>query len=113
MRIRGGLITAIYEKALVLSNDERRNRQTGDIVNLMSIDATRMQDLCTYGLMTISGPFQVYCLLLVQHTRKFQSSFYLIDHPSSCLSVQSHWCCDLCWRLSDCAYHSRDHLTCE
>jgi len=57
MRIRAGLVTAIYKKALVLSSDER-GRATGDIVNLMSVDATRMQDLCTYGIIAISGPYQ-------------------------------------------------------
>jgi len=58
MRVRAGLVTSIYAKALVLSNDER-NRASGDIVNLMSVDATRLQDLCTFGLIVISGPLQV------------------------------------------------------
>ncbi|EPQ56430.1 multidrug resistance-associated ABC transporter [Gloeophyllum trabeum ATCC 11539] len=58
MRVRAGLVTAIYKKALVLANDER-SRSSGDIVNLMSVDATRMQDLCTYGLISISGPLQI------------------------------------------------------
>ncbi|KAF8202113.1 multidrug resistance-associated ABC transporter [Pholiota molesta] len=58
MRVRAGLVTAIYTKALVLSNDER-TRASGDIVNLMSVDATRLQDLCTYGLIAISGPLQI------------------------------------------------------
>ena len=55
-------MTAIYSKALVLSNDER-TRSSGDIVNLMSVDATRLQDLCTYGLISISGPIQVMVTL--------------------------------------------------
>jgi ATP-binding cassette subfamily C (CFTR/MRP) protein 1 len=59
MRVRAGLVTAIYKKALVLSNDERAARASGDIVNLQSVDATRLQDLCTYGLIAISGPLQV------------------------------------------------------
>ncbi|TFK44584.1 metal resistance protein YCF1 [Crucibulum laeve] len=58
MRVRAGLVTAIYAKSLVLSNDER-TRASGDIVNLMSVDATRLQDLCTYGLIAISGPLQI------------------------------------------------------
>ncbi|KDR65747.1 hypothetical protein GALMADRAFT_232908 [Galerina marginata CBS 339.88] len=58
MRVRAGLVTAIYTKALVLSNNER-TRASGDIVNLMSVDATRLQDLCTYGLIAISGPLQI------------------------------------------------------
>jgi ATP-binding cassette, subfamily C (CFTR/MRP), member 1 len=59
MRVRAGLVTAIYKKALVLSNDERAARASGDIVNLQSVDATRLQDFCTYGLIAISGPLQV------------------------------------------------------
>ncbi|KAI0285929.1 metal resistance protein YCF1 [Russula aff. rugulosa BPL654] len=58
MRVRTGLVAAIYQKALVLSNDER-GKASGDIVNLMSVDASRLQDICTYGTMTISAPFQV------------------------------------------------------
>jgi len=58
MRVRAGLISALYEKALVLSNDEL-GRSTGDIVNYMSVDATRLQDFCTFGLIALSGPFQV------------------------------------------------------
>ena len=58
MRVRTGLVTAIFQKALVLSNDER-GKASGDIVNLMSVDASRLQDLCTYGFMAISAPFQV------------------------------------------------------
>ena len=58
MRTRAGLVTLIYTKSLVLANGER-GRASGDIVNLMSVDATRLQDFCTYGLMAISGPLQV------------------------------------------------------
>ena len=58
MRVRSGLVTAIYKKALVLSNDGRSSA-SGDIVNLMSVDAMRLQDFCTYGLIAVSGPFQV------------------------------------------------------
>lgn len=32
---------------------------TGDTVNLASVDAMRLQDLCTYGLIAVSGPFQI------------------------------------------------------
>ncbi|KAJ7126538.1 P-loop containing nucleoside triphosphate hydrolase protein [Mycena crocata] len=58
MRVRAGLVTAIFSKALILSNDER-GRSSGDIVNLMGVDAIRMQDLCTYAIIAISGPFQI------------------------------------------------------
>ncbi|KAJ7281673.1 multidrug resistance-associated ABC transporter [Mycena rebaudengoi] len=58
MRVRAGLVTAIFSKSLILSNDER-SRSSGDIVNLMSVDAIRMQDLCTFGVIAISGPLQI------------------------------------------------------
>lgn len=50
MRIRGGLVTLIYKKSLVLSNGEKGGRTTGDITNLQSVDATRVGDLtqCKY-----------------------------------------------------------------
>lgn len=50
MRIRAGLIGALYGKALRLSNTERGARASGDIVNLQSTDTTRLQDVCQYGL---------------------------------------------------------------
>ncbi|KAI0080155.1 metal resistance protein YCF1 [Panus rudis PR-1116 ss-1] len=73
MRIRAGLVTTIYRKALVLSNDGRSSA-TGDIVNLMSVDATRLQDLCTYGLISISGPFQI--------TLAFVSLYSILGWPA-------------------------------
>lgn len=59
MRCRAGLVTLIYKKGLVLSNDERSGRATGDIVNLQSTDATRIGDFCTYGQVAWSGLFQI------------------------------------------------------
>jgi ATP-binding cassette subfamily C (CFTR/MRP) protein 1 len=73
-RVRAGLVMVIYNKSLVLSNDEddtatkedhkdqagekKEGRSRGDVVNLMSVDTSRMQDLCTYALIIASGPFQ-------------------------------------------------------
>ncbi|KAF8527278.1 P-loop containing nucleoside triphosphate hydrolase protein [Gautieria morchelliformis] len=74
MRVRAGLVTAIYRKALLLSPDERGDRATGDIVNLMSVDATKMQDLCTYGLIVLSGPLQI--------TLAFISLYNLLGWPA-------------------------------
>ncbi|CAO1618700.1 unnamed protein product [Sympodiomycopsis kandeliae] len=59
MRVRAGLISAIYKKSLRLSNEQRGARSTGEIVNLMSVDATRLQDLCTYGHVIWSAVFQM------------------------------------------------------
>ncbi|KAJ9104123.1 hypothetical protein QFC19_004107 [Naganishia cerealis] len=59
MRIRGGLVTLIYKKSLVLSNGEKGGRTTGDITNLQSVDATRVGDLTQYLHIAWSGPLQI------------------------------------------------------
>lgn len=48
LRIRTAIVVEVYRKALVLSSGERQSRTQGEITNLMSIDAQRMQDLTTY-----------------------------------------------------------------
>ena len=73
MRVRAGLVSVIYQKALVLSNDGRSSA-SGDIVNLMSVDAMRLQDFCTYGLIAISGPFQI--------TLAFVSLYNILGWPA-------------------------------
>jgi hypothetical protein len=79
MRVRAGLITVIYSKALVLSNDGR-SRSTGDIVNLMSVDATRLQECCAYGLMVISGPVQVSIAFLCSVVGNALITLFWLDH---------------------------------
>ncbi|KAL9940237.1 hypothetical protein V8E36_000942 [Tilletia maclaganii] len=59
LRVRSGLITTIYKKSLRLSNDARAGRTTGDIVNLMSVDANRLQELATYLQVIWSAFFQM------------------------------------------------------
>ncbi|TQS36417.1 hypothetical protein Golomagni_03139 [Golovinomyces magnicellulatus] len=59
MRIRIALTSAIYKKSLKLSNEGRSNKTTGDIVNLMAVDAQRLQDLTQYGQQLWSAPFQI------------------------------------------------------
>ncbi|KAG8760180.1 hypothetical protein FRC11_000794 [Ceratobasidium sp. 423] len=57
MRVRAGLVTAIYKKALAQASDSQGSR--GDVVNLMSVDATRLQDLCVGGSFALSAPLQI------------------------------------------------------
>jgi len=59
MRIKGGLASAIYKKSLKLSNEGRAAKTTGDIVNYMSVDAQRLQDLTQFGQQLWSAPFQI------------------------------------------------------
>lgn len=59
MRIKTGLTAAIYGKSLKLSNEGRQSKSTGDIVNLMSTDTQRLQDLTQYGQQIWSAPYQI------------------------------------------------------
>ncbi|KAI9711951.1 MAG: hypothetical protein M1828_001750 [Chrysothrix sp. TS-e1954] len=59
MRIKSGLTGAIYAKSLKLSTEGRAAKSSGDIVNYMSVDVQRLQDLAQYGQMLWSAPFQL------------------------------------------------------
>ncbi|RPA87355.1 hypothetical protein BJ508DRAFT_357771 [Ascobolus immersus RN42] len=59
MRFKTALTTTIYRKAMVLSNEGRASKSTGDIVNLQAVDAQRLQDVTTYGQQIWSSPFQI------------------------------------------------------
>lgn len=49
MRIKSSLTAAIYKKSMVLSNEGRASKSTGDIVNLQAVDTQRLQDITQYG----------------------------------------------------------------
>lgn len=59
MRIKGGLTSSIYKKALKLSNEGRTSKSTGDVVNYMAVDAQRLQDLTQFAQQIWSAPFQI------------------------------------------------------
>ncbi|XP_061183962.1 multidrug resistance-associated protein 1-like isoform X1 [Saccostrea echinata] len=59
MRIRSALIAAIYKKSLTMNNEGRKSSTVGEIVNLMSVDCQRMQDLSGYLWMIWSAPVQI------------------------------------------------------
>jgi ATP-binding cassette, subfamily C (CFTR/MRP), member 1 len=63
MRTKSGLTAAIYKKSLSLSNDGRQAKSTGDVVNLMSVDTQRLQDVSQYGQIVWSAPFQIIICL--------------------------------------------------
>ncbi|KAJ3362294.1 hypothetical protein HDU91_003500 [Kappamyces sp. JEL0680] len=59
MQVRSSLITAIYMKSLRLSNSARQKSTVGEITNLMSVDTSKIADMCTYMHILWSGPFQI------------------------------------------------------
>ncbi|WLF81435.1 ATP-binding cassette glutathione S-conjugate transporter ycf1 [Lodderomyces elongisporus] len=67
MKIRSSLSSAVYDKSLVLSNESKQESSTGDIVNLMSVDVQRLQDLVQNLQIIWSGPFQIIICLYSLH----------------------------------------------
>lgn len=58
-QIRSAVVLAVYRKALRLSVGARQATSVGQIVNIMSTDAQRMQELTTYLQMVWSAPLQI------------------------------------------------------
>uniref|UniRef100_A0A8C2BL41 ATP-binding cassette, sub-family C (CFTR/MRP), member 3 n=1 Tax=Cyprinus carpio TaxID=7962 RepID=A0A8C2BL41_CYPCA len=63
MRLRTGIIGAIYRKSLVITNEAKRSSTVGEVVNLMSVDAQRFMDLTTFLNMLWSAPLQIVLAL--------------------------------------------------
>ncbi|XP_064596836.1 multidrug resistance-associated protein 1-like [Liolophura sinensis] len=59
MRIRAALISAIYKKALSMNNLARKESSVGEIVNLMSVDAYRFEELLENLWAIWSGPLLI------------------------------------------------------
>lgn len=53
------LMAAVYRKTLSLSNNARRSKTVGEIVNLMSIDVERFQAVTPQIQQFWSCPYQV------------------------------------------------------
>ena len=63
MNIRTSLISAIYRKSLKLDNTAKRDRTTGEIVNLMSVDVQRIALMIPFVNNVWSDPlFIIICL---------------------------------------------------
>lgn len=67
MKLKSALTAVVYNKALVLLNEARGASNTGDIVNLMSVDVQRLQDLVQNLQVAWSGPFQIAICLYLLH----------------------------------------------
>lgn len=67
MKLKSSMIAVIYNKSLILSNETKQQSNTGDIVNLMSVDTQRLQDLVQNLQIIWSGPFQIFLCLYSLH----------------------------------------------
>ncbi|KAF9438262.1 hypothetical protein BGZ76_008903, partial [Entomortierella beljakovae] len=68
MRVRAALITALYRKALRLSNTSRQEFTVGEIVNHMSIDTQRIENVVNYLHALWSSIFQMAITLYLLYT---------------------------------------------
>jgi ATP-binding cassette subfamily C (CFTR/MRP) protein 1 len=58
-RIRTGLVSAIYRKALRISSAAKKDTTVGEVVNLMSVDAQKFFELIAYLHILWSGPLVI------------------------------------------------------
>ncbi|KAI0714464.1 P-loop containing nucleoside triphosphate hydrolase protein [Cerioporus squamosus] len=64
--LRGGLITAIYDRSLKLSSRARATLTNGKLVNHISTDVSRIDFCCSFLQLGLTGPIQmVICLILL------------------------------------------------
>ncbi|KAK3859641.1 hypothetical protein Pcinc_034255 [Petrolisthes cinctipes] len=69
LHMRTGVISAVYRKALLISNAARKDSTVGEIVNLMSVDAQRFMDLMAYFNMLWSAPLQIIIALYLLYDK--------------------------------------------
>ncbi|XP_035257042.1 canalicular multispecific organic anion transporter 1 [Anguilla anguilla] len=62
--VRTALMAAVYKKALVVSNDARKESTVGETVNLMSADAQRFNDVTNFIHLVWSCPLQIALSIL-------------------------------------------------
>uniref|UniRef100_A0A8C8HV47 ATP-binding cassette, sub-family C (CFTR/MRP), member 2 n=1 Tax=Oncorhynchus tshawytscha TaxID=74940 RepID=A0A8C8HV47_ONCTS len=59
MKVKTAIMAAVYKKALVVSNDARKESTVGETVNLMSADAHRFNDVVNFIHLLWSCPLQI------------------------------------------------------
>ncbi|KAG8405220.1 ATP-binding cassette glutathione S-conjugate transporter ycf1 [Metarhizium acridum] len=59
VKVKAALISTVYVKSLRLSNGARATKSTGGIVNLMAVDAQRLQDCIQFSQHIWSAPLQI------------------------------------------------------
>ncbi|KFD49571.1 LOW QUALITY PROTEIN: hypothetical protein M513_09514, partial [Trichuris suis] len=64
MNLKSILISAIFEKALRLSNESRKQTTAGEMINMMSADIERVLHVCPYLLLVWSAPLEVILALV-------------------------------------------------
>jgi ATP-binding cassette subfamily C (CFTR/MRP) protein 1 len=63
-KVRAALVSAIYKKSFVLSGKAKRDYSVSEIVNLLAIDAQRLQDVFPQYHMLWSAPLQIIGIIV-------------------------------------------------
>lgn len=63
MRVEKSLISAIYRKSLIIKPEEKKKYTTGEIINLMSVDSSNINNATAYIWIIWSAPLQI-CIAL-------------------------------------------------
>ncbi|KAJ0067200.1 hypothetical protein NL108_012940, partial [Boleophthalmus pectinirostris] len=64
VKVRTAIMAAVYKKALVVSNDVRKESTVGETVNLISADAQRFNDVTNFIHLLWSCPLQIALAIL-------------------------------------------------
>ncbi|BFZ19876.1 hypothetical protein BsWGS_22915 [Bradybaena similaris] len=59
MHLRCSLTATIYRKSLTISNEAKKTTTLGEIVNLMSADCQRLENVMNFIYIVFSAPFQI------------------------------------------------------
>ena len=96
--VKSALISAIYRKSLTVTAEAKKGSTSGEIVNLMSVDAQKITDMLPYLNMLWSSPLQItvaiYMLYQVSNApNEFPDQIFTPDPGPKC---DSWACCDDC-----------------
>ena len=84
--VKSALISAIYRKSLTVTAEAKKGSTSGEIVNLMSVDAQKITDMLPYLNMLWSSPLQITVAIYMLYQVKSCSQYTV----SKCLQVEFH-----------------------
>lgn len=75
MRVRGALISHIYQKGIRLSSRSKQTHTSGEIINYMSVDIQRITDVVWYANIVWMLPVQVSLAIFILHQNLGKGAF--------------------------------------
>ncbi|XP_053202216.1 multidrug resistance-associated protein 1-like isoform X2 [Panonychus citri] len=95
MRVTSTLTAAIYKKSLNLSDKANKEVTSGEVVNLMSVDAKRFLDLLPYLNLIWSAPLQILLSIWFLYIELGYSSLFGLGVMVLMMPINGatvHWC---------------------